>query len=247
MKDTDNQVLLSTENEPGDDVSRLQINLNLHIIGNSHAHSFTGSPLHEFGQGSNLSKPWKSYSLGPLSSIDFLTTKKTVFEKFLDKYRIEIGSHLLFTFGEAEARWYVPKDYNERKSQAESVTIEDSFEKYLLAAQSVILEYRNRGYEVIVWGGHPSTSRSLKDQLRDERNIPIITSFNDRFELGLKRHSEMNDFANQNNLKFISIFPNMVSENRQTYEYYLADDCHIKTEILEGFLLAKLLEKGYKN
>jgi hypothetical protein len=244
-KESDTQMTLSVDTEHLEDIAKLQTKFNLHVIGNSHAHSFTGSPTHEFGQGSNLNKPWKSYSLGPLSSVDFLSTKKIVFEKFIDKYRIQPGSRLLFTFGEAECRWYIPKDFNERKGGEESVSIEDSLERFLKAAQSVILEYSERGFEVIVWGGHPSTGRSLKDQLRDEKNIPIITSFNDRLETGLRWHNKMQDFAKQNDLQFISIFPSMVSENRETYEYYLTDDCHIKTEILEGFILSQLSVKSY--
>ena len=225
------------------DLLFLKQKLNLHVIGNSHAHSFTGSPLGEFGRGSNLSKPWNSYSLGPLSSIDLQGSKSKVLEKFLVDYEIKSDSKLIFTFGEAESRWYIPKHFDSKKQADRNWKIQDSLDFYLEAAKEVILKFSNSGYEVFVWGGHPSTSKDLKDQLRDEKNIPIITSYEERLNLGWNWHESMRKFAISNNLCFISIFPSMVSVQNKTIEYYLEDDCHIKSHIIEGFLLPKLSER----
>jgi hypothetical protein len=228
-------------------LERLKIQLNLHIFGNSHAHSFTGSPLHEFGRGSNKEKPWFSYSLGPLSSLDLVKSKKRILEGFLQKYEIKPGASVIFPFGEAECRWYIPRDFNLAHEANESVEIEDILNTYLISAQNIILEFSKRGFDVIVWGGHPSTSGELKDKLRDQKNIPIITSYQDRLYLGIKWHKEMKEFAYSNKLKFVSIFPIMVDKNEKSVEYFLADDCHIKSGILEGFLLSNLMKIGSQN
>jgi len=207
----------------------------LHIIGNSHAHTFTGSELGAYARGNFQKTFWDSYSLGPLSSVDLETTKYTLLTKLIEKYEFKKNDYVLLPLGEAECRWYALKDTVLPVDVSEE-QLSLMLKPFLDAAMRVNINLMKLGIKPIIWGGHASSRLGP----RADKDIPIVGESKIRNRLSLIWEKEMRNFAEKNNFPFISILTLMLDENLETRESFLVDACHLKTELLEGFLLAEL-------
>ena len=213
----------------------------LHIIGNSHAHSFTGSNLGTYALGNVQKKSWDSYSLGPMSSIDLETTKFSLLVKLIEKYKFEKYDYVLLPLGEAECRWYALKN-RALPLNPKVEELQEILQPFIDAALRVNLKLFDLGMKPIIWGGHASSRLGP----REDKDIPIIGESQFRNKLSLIWETELQNFAIKNNFPFISILPLMLNENLETDENFLSDACHLKTDLLEGFLLSQFHQKSIK-
>ena len=101
------------------------------VIGNSHAHSFTGSRLSNFGKGQRSTKLLSSYSLGPVSAKTFLTSKWKIAEQFLNKIQNPGSTLVLLSLGENDCRWYVPQEADNFKMEFDESTAVIVVKEYL--------------------------------------------------------------------------------------------------------------------
>lgn len=214
----------------------------IHFIGNSHAHSFTGSRLSKYGIGDQSHPFWDSISLGPMSSIDFITIKWPLFQKLIDKNLIRSGDVILLTFGEAEARWYALK---QREVSSETVKFSSEemtrlLQPFIDAALEAYDRLINMGFNVIAWSGHPSS----RSDPHDDPDMPVFGTPENRNNLLLEWAKQIEIGAKTRNIPFVSILDITLDENNQTIEYFLEDVCHLKPSILEGITFSKFNEIG---
>ena len=205
-----------------------------HIIGNSHAHTFTGSELGKYARGNSQKSFWDSYSLGPLSSIDIESSKFPLLTKVIEKYEFRELDYILLPLGEAECRWYALKDRNLPMEPTEE-ELNSILKPYLQAAMDVNLALANLGMRPIIWGGHASSRLGP----RVDKDIPIAGESVIRNRLSVVWEKAMRNFAKEHNFPFVSILSLMLDENLETREGFLLDACHLKTDLLEGFLLGE--------
>jgi hypothetical protein len=111
---------------------------------------------------------------------------------------------------------------------------------FLEAAFRINLNLLSLNLRPIIWGGHASARLGP----REDKDMPIVGESIIRNRLSLIWEREMKNFAKDNNLPFISILPLMLDENLETREDFLIDACHLKTDLIEGFLLSEFYSKS---
>lgn len=225
-------VVKALDNLGGEDEKRF------HIIGNSHAHSFTTNQLASYGKQDG--RVWDSYSLGPLSSVELLGQKFPLLLKAIQKGKFRSGDYVLLPLGEAECRWYSLRDQAnlEAKSMSE---IHLLLEPYLKAAEDLIIYLRKEKFRPIVWGGQGSTRLAP----REDPNMPIAGSESIRNSLSRHWHESCREFAYSQNIPFVSPITLMIRDDNQTDITFLAKDgVHMEPEFARTFLLMELNRLG---
>ena len=214
----------------------------IHIVGNSHSHSFTGSNLSKYGKGDKEGLKWDSYNLGPLSSKDFMKYKLPLFDKVSKESGFSEGDKILLTFGEAECRRYALREVNkEAFAELRESDLFDLLEPYIEAAQESIFQISKRGFKPIVWGGHAASWVDPKDQI----NMPTLGTPEMRNQLSKIWHQSMKSFAMELNFPFFSMLPITLRDNYSCDEDFLADPVHLKPEAIAGYFLAFLESSNF--
>ena len=231
------QSALSLEQELESPGHKVENEIKVHIIGDSHAHGFTGTPSGTYGIGLETNFPWTSYSLSTISTKELLRFKWVLLEKLFVKYNIEVGSSLMFTFGEPECRWHVFREAARLKigTDEELINLAD---EYVTAAFEIFNRLLNLGYKVIIWGGQPTP----EEERVFLQEIPFLGSAKSRNLLTKYWHEAMEKYSLSKSIPFISIYEQMEGKDGSALEFYMEDSVHVKTTLLQGFLATKLYE-----
>jgi len=183
----------------------------IHCIGDSHSAVFSGKeemqPIWP-QRSDDKTEYFKSYRLGPATAYQ-LENKKHLIDDIISKHYQENDS-LLFCFGEVDIRAHLIKQMSLQNLPLDSI-VKECVDKYF----SVILSFKDRGINCIVWGPiaswHESklyTGPSFGTCI--ERNL-VTKEFNRYIE----------ELCNKNNVGFVTIFHDMINENNETNTYYL--------------------------
>jgi hypothetical protein len=185
----------------------------IHCIGDSHSAVFSGKeemqPIWP-QKSDDKTLFFKSYRIGPATAYQ-LETKIPIIDDII-RYNVTLKTdYVLFCFGEVDIRAHLIKQMElQNKSCAEIV--KECVDRYF----SVLLRYKQIGVNVIAWGpiaswheskpytGGPSFGTCL------ERNI-VTEMFNKRLEIR----------CNQYDVDFITIFYEMIDQNKITIPEYL--------------------------
>jgi hypothetical protein len=209
----------------------------LHVVGNSHAHAFTGSKLGSFGRGEINIFPWNSYSLGPLSSIDLIGRKWGLFEDLIVKQCFKQGDGILLPFGEAECRWYSIKDQEARElNQASDAELLQLIKPYLAAAIEGFARISNLGFQVFTWSGHIS----MAPIPREDAIVPIYGDLDIRTRLGEIWRDAIFEISLKEGYKFLDFMKKQLELNSSNWNEILSDDIHIDSKFLAGFMLGSI-------
>jgi hypothetical protein len=193
----------------------------IHCIGDSHSSVFSGKDemMPIWPQRSlDITEYFKSYRIGPATAYQ-LDNKKPILNDIIFNNVNKTNDSVLFCFGEVDIRAHLIKQINLQELTKFEI-VKECVDRYV----NVMLHYKEQGYNIIAWGPIASwhedkpytTGPSYGTCL--ERNT-ITKEFNDYLlELCLK-----------NDIKFVSIFKDMVDENLNTKHEYLDDweGCHI--------------------
>jgi len=122
----------------------------IYIFGNSHANFFNG--LQPGYEGEHISKKYHTLSIRPMSVMDLKKHYPRLIEfiKSSDKTR----DYILITIGEHDCRMYLAQLIEQTSYVGYKNVIENYTEDFI----SILLDLKNKGYKIIVWGGHPSTN-----------------------------------------------------------------------------------------
>ncbi len=153
---------------------------------------------------------FKSYRIGPATAYQ-LENKKYIIDEIIN-FNVDVLNDLvLFCFGEVDIRAHLIKQMEVQNRPKEEI-VKECVDRYF----SVLLEYKNKGVNVIAWGpiaswheskkytGGPSFGTCL------ERNL-VTEEFNRYLE----------ELCNKNDIHFVTIFYKMIDENKLTKPEYL--------------------------
>jgi hypothetical protein len=209
----------------------------VHIVGNSHAHSFSGSRLGRFGKGDKEDFLWDSFSLGPLSSIDLLERKWDVLTKIIGLQNFRKSDSIIFPFGETECRWYALKSVEPNQlTNLSTEQLQALIQPFLDASFEIYRRVSNLGYNVIIWSGH----LSLALQPREDLIIPVYGNPEVRQKMTWMWRTESKSFADKEGFQFLDFLPLQVSDREEWLSAMLQDEVHLDHKIVSGFLLANL-------
>jgi hypothetical protein len=207
-----------------------------HVVGNSHAHSFTGSKLGQFGRGENTHLLWDSYSLGPLSSLDLINRKWQVFLKIIENAKFEQNDRILMPFGEAECRWYALKEIDSSAiMKLTDAQLKELVTPYLEAAFEVFRRINELGFTVCTWSGHISSALPP----REDPITPIYGNFEIRVRLIKIWREEMKKHSLEHGYQFLDFLNNQLKLDKFGL-MVLADEVHLDSNVLTGFVLGKI-------
>lgn len=186
----------------------------IHCIGDSHAAVFSGEEKMQpiYPQRSNdILTDFRSYRIGAATAYQ-ISNKINIIDDIISK-KVNKDDSVMFCFGEVDIRAHLKKQMDLQNRDMKSV-VKECVDRYM----STILYYKNKGYNVMVWGpiaswhdskpytGGPSFGTNL------ERNN-ITKEFNEYCEI----------LCVENEIPFITIFYNMVNKDNITIPYYLDD------------------------
>lgn len=225
-----------------DETRKINITKQIHIVGNSHAHSFTGSEFSTYGRGNKEHKYWDSYSLGPMSTLDLLSIKWSLFEKLITVNNWQKQEFVLFTFGEPETRWYALRNPKILYDNFNSEDVQKILMPFIDAAKQIFIKIDKLGLQPIVWGGHCSPNRNEAGK----KDIEFKGDYWIRNQMVKFWHEQMKQIASENNWLFISVVPLMLKSDGKTNTFLLnsEEDVHLRTDFLEGFLISELCRNG---
>lgn len=185
----------------------------IHCIGDSHSAVFSGleemTPIWPERSNDTL-EFFRSYRIGPATAYQLENKIEVLNNIISENVNIELD-HIMFCFGEVDIRAHLIKQSNLQNLPIESI-VEECVDRYF----RVILYYKQLGYKTIAWGpiaswheskpytGGPSFGTCL------ERNY-TTELFNKRLELRCDQYS----------VDFVTIFYEMIDENKITNPYYL--------------------------
>jgi hypothetical protein len=183
----------------------------IHCIGDSHSAVFSGEetmqpewPL----LASNTLPYFKSYRLGPATAYQ-LENKKHLIDDIINQHYNE-GDSLLFCFGEVDIRAHLIKQMELQNKSVKEI-VKECVDRYF----DVILSYKNRGINCIVWGPIASWHESR------QYTGPSFGSCIERNTVTKEFNRYIEKLCSLNNVGFVTIFYDMVNENLETNTYYL--------------------------
>lgn len=186
----------------------------IHCIGDSHSAVFSGEdkmqPIYP-EQSNDKLKYFKSYRIGAATAFQ-LSNKTHIINDIISKH-VKSNDLILFCFGEVDIRAHLKKQMDLQNRSVESVVTE-CVDRYI----TTILEYKNRGYNVIVWGPIASWHNS-----KPYTGGPSFGSNFERNEITKEFNRYCKKLCEEHNIKFITIFHHMVTENNETIPTFLDD------------------------
>ena len=204
------------------------------IIGNSHAHSFTGSRLSNFGKGQRSTKLLSSYSLGPVSAKTFLTSKWKIAEQFLNQIQNPSSTLVLLSLGENDCRWYIPFEADNLQMEFDELTAGIVVKEYLDSMFKVMQKVQSLGFQIAGWAGHPTP-----DLPNDPERV-IYGPYSFRSKLTSQWEHELSAYCKENNILFLSPITNLLNESGTPDRSKYVDEWHLDSVWLSDYLIRKL-------
>ena len=188
------------------------------VFGNSHSHVFTDTHPATFGIGKE-NNFFTSLSLGPTIAYNFFEHHYSTMLNWIGQLNInKENDYIVLAIGEVDCRWHLPYQASiQGKTNQEVVT--ECIDRYF----RVYLDLKQRGYKVIGWGGHPSTTSGHNE----DQNEPVFGDCLTRNKISLLWNNLLKERCEQNDIPFISIIEELIDDNGMTKMEYFSDYCHL--------------------
>jgi hypothetical protein len=201
----------------------------IYCIGNSHANVFTNT--HPAIQSRIIKSDFVSCSIGPVIAYNFLENH---FHKVLNilessNFNKKID-YVMLIVGEVDCRWHLPKKSNDNDIDHHNI-VEECIDRFF----NNYLELKSKGYNVIGWGGHPSTINGHDDN----PDQPVFGNCLARNAISRTWDKLLKSKCELNNIPYISIMENLIDDNGFTKMEYFMDYCHLNYSKVESMLIDK--------
>jgi hypothetical protein len=206
------------------------------VFGNSHAHVFTNTHPATFGMG-NKNERFTSFSLGPTIAYNFFEHHYPTMLNWIEQLNInKENDYIVLAIGEVDCRWHLPYQAS-IQGKTNEVIVSECIDRYF----RVYLDLKNKGYNIIGWGGHPSTISGHND----DQNEPVFGDCLSRNKISLLWNNLLKENCKKNNIDFISIIEDLIDEDGLTRMEYFSDYCHLSYAMVEEIIFEKF--KNYIN
>jgi len=207
----------------------------IYVFGNSHAHFFTDSTPSRSGEGENRNEHFCSFSLGPVIAYNFIEHHFPTMINLINQLPITPEDKVLIAVGEVDCRWHLPKQASLQNRSVEEV-VKDCINRFFRA--HLILQ--ENGYDVIGWGGHPSTTEGHSDV----EHSPIFGDCLSRNKISLLWNDYLQQKCDENNIKFVSIIRDLINVDGMTKMEYYKDYCHLDSKKLLPSVIDQFRQRG---
>jgi len=191
----------------------------IYTFGNSHSHIFTNSSPGTFGVGENNNKDFMSISLGPTIAYNFYDHHYSNMLNWIKNLNINKDTdYIMLIVGEVDCRVHLPKQI-----EIQGRTIEDVVKECVDRFFIVYLDLISKGYKVLGWGGHPSTTAGPSDNPSE----PIVGDCLFRNKISLFWNDYLEGLCLNKNIPYISIIKDLIDMDGKTKMEFFMDYCHL--------------------
>lgn len=208
----------------------------IYVFGNSHAHFFTDSTPSRSGRGEYVSTHFQSYSLGPVIAYNFFEHHFPLMIQTLNQLPITPTDKVLIAVGEVDCRWHLPKQAETQNRPVDEV-VKECIDRFFRAH----LVLKENGYDVIGWGGHPSTTSGHSDV----DHSPVYGDCLSRNKISLLWSDYLGEKCHQNGIKFVSIIRDLINVDGLTKMEYYKDYCHLDSKKLLPSVTEQFRQLGW--
>ena len=201
--------------------------MKIFCIGNSHVNIFRGMDT-VFGD--DTMGMFTTVHIGPTIAYNFYEHHYPKVLEHLSSSDININKkddYVMLIVGEVDCRWHLPKQAEIQNKNVE-LLVEECIDRYF----QCYLDLLKRGYKVIVWAGHPSTTRGHCDNMAG----PIYGNCEYRNRITLYWNHYLQQKSQQHNIPFVSIIKYLMDDNHVTKMEYFMDYCHLKSSKVMPFV-----------
>jgi len=193
----------------------------IYVFGNSHSNFFTNShPATPFSQ----TKHFTVYNLNGTIAYNFYEHHFPTVKQIIHHEQIAKDSNILICIGEVDCRLHLPQ-----QADLQNRNIFELTEECIDRLFRCFLELKHDGYNVIGWGGHPTTTES-HDMSNPSR--PIYGECMLRNKISLFWSDYLQHKCNIHNMKFVSIIRDLIDSEGLTKMEYFIDYCHLNSNML---------------
>lgn len=206
----------------------------IYVIGNSHCHVFTSSTPSTIGEGEHQNKYFRSFSLGPTLAYNFYEHHFPPMINIINELPITTDDYILIAIGEVDCRWHIPFQAAKQNRNPIDV-VHECIDRFFRTH----LHLKENGYQVIGWGGHPSTISGHCD-VGDVVYGDCLT----RNKISMEWNNYLNLKCKENNILFISILEKLICSDGLSNMNYFKDYCHLDPDKVLPLIIQ---EFKYKN
>jgi hypothetical protein len=209
----------------------------IYVFGNSHAHFFTDSTPSKIGEGEKENEQFRTFSLGPVIAYNFIDHHLPMMINYINTLPITPIDSILIAVGEVDCRWHLPNQANIQKKEINEI-IHECVDRLFIAHTHL----RESGYDVIGWGGHPSTTEGHSD----DPSRPVFGDCLYRNQITLEWNDYLSKKCQGGGFKFSSVVRDLINEDGLTKMEYYKDYCHLDSlkflpTVIEKFKKEKIL------
>jgi hypothetical protein len=204
--------------------------MKIFCIGNSHVNIFRG-----------VDHVWGNDEIDMFTTIHIgATIAYNFYEHHYQKVLESLASsninmqqdYVMLIVGEVDCRWHLPKQA-EIQNKNVRILVEECINRYFRCYLDLI----HRGYKVIAWAGHPSTTMGHND----DPNFMVYSNCEYRNAICLYWDRYLQKMSETHNIPFVSIINYLIDTNTNlTKMEYFLDFCHLKSSIVMPFVYTEL-------
>jgi hypothetical protein len=208
----------------------------IYTFGNSHSHVFTNSLPSTFGVGEKNNDFFTSVSLGPTIAYNFYDHHYGNLLKFANELEInKTNDYIMLIVGEVDCRVHLPKQI-ELQDKPMVEVIRECADRFF----RTYLDLKEKGFNVIGWGGHPSTTSGPSENPSE----PIVGDCGFRNEISLEWDSYLKSLFIKHNIPYVSIIKDLIGDDGLTKMEYFMDYCHLKHDSVKSIIQTKFKNIG---
>ena len=208
----------------------------IYVFGNSHSHLFTNSKPDTYGIGEVKNEYFTSISLGPVIAYNFYDHHYNGVLDWLNRLNVDKNKdYIMLIVGEVDCRVHLPKQIN-----LQNLKINDVVDECVNRFFNVYLDLKSKGYNIIGWGGHPSTTAPPND----DTSQPIVGDCLFRNEISLCWDKKLKKLCDDYKITYVSVVKNLIDEDKMTKMDYFIDYCHLSHDKIKPLLIEKFNSIG---
>lgn len=200
----------------------------IYTIGNSHVNVFTNNSP---GHGSiGYLYPFKSLSIGPTIAYNFYEHHYPIVLRTLTELNVKPSDYIILIVGEVDCRWHLPY-----QAMIQNRNVWDLTKECIDRFYRCHIDLKSRGYNVLSWGGHPSTNSGHDDN----SSSPVFGNVLLRNKISKMWDTYMESKSKENDITHISIIDELINEDGTTKMEYFMDYCHLEYNMVKDMISNK--------
>lgn len=206
----------------------------IHCIGDSHANFFSGfdemQPEWPSAGIENRLPFFRSYRIGPVLAYklcEYGTSSRgrEKLEQLLSQ--LEIGSHILFGFGEIDCRAHILL-----QSENQNRPLEDIISEVVARYLSVIRKTKQAGFRPLIWNVVPSAPTDINQRITVPPQYLFYGSVSERNTVTRIFNRELAAGAETDAIPFLDIFDRLLTPEGDVDRSWYCDEIHLSQKAM---------------